>query len=70
MSTPSLTIRTAIIHLSSDSVNLAMRSEDPASSDNTTTGELPVIRARIPAYARASCWSDAMIRPPASGIPA
>ena len=45
-----------------------MRLLAPSSSERTTVGDFPVMRARWPAYARASVWSVAMTRPPASGI--
>ena len=48
-STPSETIRTATIHRSSDAENRAIRSDEPASSESTTTGGLPVTSRRISA---------------------
>ena len=46
-----------------------MRADAPGSSDSTTAGGVPVTSARIAAYARAVVWSDAITRPPASGMP-
>ncbi len=48
-STPSLTIRTATIHCSSDAANRAMRADAPGSSESTTAGGVPVMSARIAA---------------------
>ena len=62
-------MRTATIHRSSDPPKRAIRSDDPASSDSTTTGGSPVTSRRISAYARAAVWSDAMTSPPASAMP-
>ena len=66
-STPSDTMRTATIHRSSDAANSSMRSEAPLSSERITAGRWPVSASSCAAYARASWWSEAITRPPASG---
>ncbi|GAB3872793.1 hypothetical protein GCM10027610_138830 [Dactylosporangium cerinum] len=69
MSTPSDTMRTATIQRSLDAEKVAMRPEEPWSSDRTTTAFSPVMSLRTFAYALAAVWSLAMTRPPASGMP-
>ncbi len=67
-STPSDTMRTATIQRSSLSLNSSMRFEAPVSSERTRVGRVPVISRISLAYARADSWSEAMTRPPASGM--
>ena len=69
MSTPSDTIRTATIHRSPEVANAEIFLLAALSSDSTTTGRWPVSPRSSAAYARASSWSPAMTRPPASGMP-
>ena len=67
MSTPSLTIRTATIQRSSESVKAAIFFDPVFSSESTTVGASPLIFFSSAAYARAESWSVAITRPPASG---
>jgi hypothetical protein len=48
-STPSETMRTATSQRSSEAENSSIRALAPSSSDSTTVGDFPVIRARWPA---------------------
>ena len=69
MSTPSDTIRTATSHRCWEAANVAIRADAPWSSESTTAAFSPVTCSSSFAYERATCWSLAMTRPPASGMP-
>lgn len=61
-------MRTATIQRSVFSLNSSMRFEAPVSSERTTVALVPVISRISLAYERAESWSEAMTRPPASGM--
>jgi hypothetical protein len=62
-------MRTATIHRRVLFENSSMRFEASFSSDSTTVTGSPQMPSRISAYARATVWSVAITRPPASGMP-